>query len=498
MIEMMNRGQQTQTVSSVLCGFLLGLFLLGLLNGCGSGGSAGGSGGETPPQPPASVSAITVTSGTSFLSSPVRISFVVSNFTIGSPGAPHMRFTIDGGPANDFYIGTGNDPDIGVQRGGIHTHDAHWFSANAFDVFALSAGSHRVRLALVDASNAELASTIFNFTVQQPPVGDLQLQSVLGGLNGIVSMAQTSDGRIFINERGTGNVRVINPGWQLASTPFCQVSVQSVGEQGLLGLALDPNFAANQSLYVYYTRFGGTNRVSRLTNTGSGCSETVILDNLPTSGNHNGGIITFGPDGMLYIVIGDAEIPSSAQNVDSLAGKVLRVTSNGSPAPGNPFSSSSNAQKVYSYGHRNSFGLTFHPSTGVLWESENGPGDNDEVNRIVAGQNYGWPIVGGFTSNTSYKNPIVAYTPVIAPTGIIGIPASSSVYPSAYRGNLLMAVYIDGTLRLVVPNASNQDAPGTSSVAFTGGFGGLLSLMLGSDGYIYTTNGGVIYRVVPH
>jgi aldose sugar dehydrogenase len=166
------------------------------------------------------------------------------------------------------------------------------------------------------------------------------------------------------------------------------------------------------------------------------------------------------------------------------------VNTDGSAASGNPFSSSTNAnaKKVYSLGHRNSFGLTFHPSTGQLWESENGPNDNDEVNRIVAGGNYGWPNVGGIVSGSSYRNPVVAFNPVIAPTGIVGIPSTSSVYPSSYRGNVLVAAFNGGTIRLVT-------STGTTSVVYPGGVSGLLSLMLSSDGYVYASTADSIFRV---
>lgn len=410
-----------------------------------------------------------------------------------------MTLSIDGGPENDFYNGSGITSDNGVLLNGVHTHAVHWTSTNSFDLFGLAAGPHSVRLALVDG--AEVASTTENFTVQQPPSGDLQLQLVFSGLNFPVGLSLAPDGRIFYNERVTGAVRIINPTWQLDPTPFCQISVSINGEQGLLGLTLDPNFLSTGSVYVYYTVSGETmNRVSKLTNSGNGCIETIVLDNLPVSSIHNGGIVKFGPDGNLYVIIGDAANASNAQDLTSLAGKMLRVNPDGSAPSDNPFSSNPNlnAQKVFSYGHRNSYGFTFHPQTNDLWESENGPSDNDEVNRIIPGGNYGWPIVGGISGNPNYIDPIVAYNPVFAPTGIIAIPPNSSVYPPAYRGNLLMAAWNDGTIRLIVPNQSNPGLPGTTTVAYTGGVGGLLSLMLGSDGYVYVSNGDSIFRVIPH
>ncbi len=446
---------------------------------------------------------VAVTSGSTFLSSPVRISFSVSNFTIGLPGSPHLRLSIDGGPQNDFYNGPGINSDNGVLLGGVHTHFVHWASSDSFDLFGLAAGSHQVRLALVDGSNAELAgaSTIHNFTVQQPPTGDLQLQGVLIGLNFPVGLSLAPDGRIFYNERVTGAIRIINPGWQLDPATFCQISVAVSGEQGLLGLTLDPNFSSNGFVYVYYTVSGATmNRVSRFSKSGGVCTETIILDNLPVSSIHNGGIIKFGPDGKLYVVIGDAANSSNSQDLTSLAGKILRVNPDGSAPSDNPFFSNPNpnAQKVFSYGHRNSYGFTFHPQTNVLWESENGPSDNDEINRVVSGGNYGWPIVGGIAGQTGFIDPIVAFNPVIAPTGIIAIPGNSGVYPPVYHNNLLMAAWNDGTIRHVVLSGASFDQFGGTSVAYTGGQGGLLSLMLGADGYVYVSNGDAIFRVISH
>src|SRR5437016_3517821 len=364
--------------------------LLLSLASCSGGGSDGGG----TPQ-------VAVTSGTSFLSSPVRITFSVTNFTIGLPGTPHLRFSIDGGAPHDFYNGAGIDSNNGVLLNGLHTHFVHWTSRTSFDLFALSAGPHQVRLVLVDAANTELtnagAATIHNFMVQQPPIGDLHLESVLDGLDFPVGLSQAQDGRVFFNERLTGNF-------------------------------------------------------------------------------HNGGIIQFGPDGKLYIVIGDVGTASNAADKTSLAGKILRVNpADGSGLSDNPFFGSGNVNqdRVFSYGHRNSYGFTFHPQTQDLWESENGENDNDEINRIVAGGNYGWDSNQrmGMLNNPCCIDPIAVFFPlpcticVIAPTGIIAIPGNSFIYPQVFRNNLLVAAFIDGTIRLVTPDGTNPDLPGTTSVA---------------------------------
>ncbi|MEO5956436.1 MAG: PQQ-dependent sugar dehydrogenase [Nitrospiraceae bacterium] len=438
----------------------------------------------------------------------MRITFSLTDFTIGLPGTPHLRFSVDSGPLHDFYNGAGINSDNGVLLNGLHTHFVHWTSANSFNLFGLPVGTRQVRLALVDQNNQELsgASATHNFTVQQPPTGELLLQPVLEGLNFPVGLSLAPDGRIFYNELEAGRIRIINPNppWQLSPTPFCQIPVAVLGgEQGLLGLTLDPDFSSNRYVYVYYTAPGATmNRVARYTESNGVCTnETIILDSLPVSETHNGGIIQFGPDGKLYVVIGDARNPSNAQDLTSLAGKILRVNADGSAPPDNPFFSNANpnAKKVFSYGHRNSYGFTFHPQTKDLWESENGPNDNDEINRIIAGGNYGWDSNqrGGILNDPCCIDPLLVFNPVIAPTGIIAIPGGSSVYPPVYRNNLFMAVWIDGTIRHVILSGANLDQLGGSNAAYTGGVGGLRSLMLGADGYVYVSSRNGIFRLTP-
>jgi len=338
-----------------------------------------------------------------------------------------------------------------------------------------------------------------------PPAGSsaatLQLQPVLSNLNFPVALAQTPDGRVLYNERLTGNVRIVAPQWQLLSTPFCQIAVATSGEQGLLGLALDPNYAVNRFVYVYYTASGPLrNRVVRYTESGGLCTnETILLDNLPANANHNGGIIQFGPDGKLYVMTGDAQNQAAAQDLTSLAGKMLRINADGSDPVDNPFGANvnANAKKVFSYGHRNSFGFTFHGLTGHLWQTENGPTGNDEINRLVAGDNYGWPTVEGIAGNPAFHDPILAFTPSIAPTGIIAVPANTSVYPTDYGNNLLFVDFIEGKIRRVLLTGANLDQLGATTVVYGGGNGGLLSLMLGADGFIYVSNSSAIFRLLP-
>ena len=230
-----------------------------------------------------------------------------------------------------------------------------------------------------------------------------QADEFVGGFTFPVSFAFAPDGRMFVTEK-SGTIAAVTGG---VSSMWAQLPVTDTGEQGLLGLALHPEFAANGWLYVYHTDPGnGTNRVVRLTDSGGqGMGLTVVLDGIPRAAVHNGGVLAFGRDGTLFASTGDATVPDDAQDPASLAGKVLRVDEDGTPPATNPFPGS----PVYSYGHRNVFGLAVDPGTGTLWETENGPGADDEVNRIVAGGNYGWPTVTGDADRPEFVDPAYVF-----------------------------------------------------------------------------------------
>jgi glucose/arabinose dehydrogenase len=244
-----------------------------------------------------------------------------------------------------------------------------------------------------------------------------------------------------------------------------------------------------------------------------GSPPVVILDNIPANFAHNGGFIHFGSDGMLYIIVGENEVSSSAQDLTSLRGKILRVNPADGSAPGdNPFvtNANANAKKVYSLGHRNGFGFTFHSHTNDLWESENGENCCDEINRIRAGQNYGWPFISGIGSDpincSTCINPIFdSMAERLAPTGIVAF-REDSAYPMQYHNNLLFADFNFGQLhRIVLGGPSLTDLVSHSKACdpvASCGQGGLIAVMHGlnvpgQDGYIYVSSAtGSIFRVV--
>jgi glucose/arabinose dehydrogenase len=260
---------------------------------------------------------------------------------------------------------------------------------------------------------------------QSPQSEPFVVSTVVSGLNTPWDLAWGPDGMIWFSERG-GRISRLDPASGTRSTAG-SIEVHQSGEGGLMGIAFHPEFATSPYVYAMHTYgsfFSAHNKLVRMRWDGTklGPPET-LLEGLPGGGIHNGSRIVVGPDHMLYITTGDAGNGDVAQDVTSLGGKILRLTLDGRPAPGNPFNTA-----VWSYGHRNPQGLVFHPTTGVLYETEHGPSDNDEVNIIHRGRNYGWPTVHGFCDDDigperafcrahEVVEPLAAFTPTIAITG---------------------------------------------------------------------------------
>ena len=241
------------------------------------------------------------------------------------------------------------------------------------------------------------------------PSGFSQVQVALGLTNPTI-MQFAPDGRLFIAQQN-GILRVFKNGSMLTK-PFITVPVNFSGERGLLGIAFDPAFASNKFIYLYYTlSSGANNRISRFTASGDTVipgSEVLVLnlDPLSTATNHNGGTMQFGPDGKLYVGVGENANSANAQNLDTYLGKILRINTDGTPAAGNPFPTGSvQRRSVWEYGMRNPYTITFQPGTGKLFVNDVGQNAWEEINDCtIGGLNYGWPAAEGMSTNTLYTN----------------------------------------------------------------------------------------------
>jgi glucose/arabinose dehydrogenase len=211
------------------------------------------------------------------------------------------------------------------------------------------------------------------------------------------------------------------------------------GEGGLLGLALHPRFRRNRWVYAYIST-SRDNRIVRFRYAGGELGRPeVVLAGIPTAGHHNGGRLAFGPDGMLYASTGDAGQPGLAQDRDSRAGKILRITPRGEVPDGNPF-----GNHTWSYGHRNVEGIAFD-GRGRLWATEFGEQTTDELNLIRKGHNYGWPRVeGGDGRGGRFHDPFVTWRPTssCSPSGVA--IANGRAWVGALRGEALMEVVLNG------------------------------------------------------
>ena len=303
------------------------------------------------------------------------------------------------------------------------------------------------------------------------------------------SMVFTSPNRVLVTER-PGRVRVITDG-VLAADPIRVFSeVVSTAEEGLMGMTLDPDYETNKFIYLciaYEKNSQTVDKVIRLTDFGDSLgADTLIIDDIPAAKFHAGCRLGFGPDNKLYISTGDATQKESAQETDSLAGKMLRLEKDGSIPDDNPFPGSA----VYSLGHRNSQGFDWHPISGLLIATEHGPSGNDgpgggdEVNLVEAGKNYGWPVVSHTESAPGMVDPLIEFTPAVAPAS--GMFYSGNVFPQftnsflfgVLRGQGIIQVSFDPTDTTKV--TAYQKIPGVA-------VGRVRDVVQGPDGLIYFT-----------
>jgi glucose/arabinose dehydrogenase len=280
------------------------------------------------------------------------------------------------------------------------------------------------------------------------------------------AIAFLPDGSALVSERDRATIKRVSPSGTVRRVGTV-AGVRPSGEGGLLGIALSPRFESDHLLFAYFTA-GNENRIARMTYDGKGLSgQRTIFDGIPAGSIHNGGRIAFGPDGFLYVGTGEAGQRDPAQDRHSLGGKILRITAGGKPAPDNPFRGS----PVYSMGHRNVQGLAWD-SRGQLWASEFGQNTWDELNRIKAGGNYGWPVVEGRSGDSRFIDPVRQWhTDDASPSGIA--IAGNAVYMAALHGARLWQIPIPG------------GRAGTPKALLTGRYGRLRAVAVAPDGSLW-------------
>lgn len=315
------------------------------------------------------------------------------------------------------------------------------------------------------------------------------------------------DGRIFIAEKG-GNIMIYKNG-ALLSTPFIHLDPNQVDERGIGGVVLDPNFSTNQYVYIYYTTNESPvhNRLIRVTANGDvaldGSKITLLDIEAAESTFHHGGGMAFGPDGKLYLGVGEDHKPSNAPDLNTYKGKVLRLNPDGTAASGNPFSSSEKAKFVWTYGHRNPYTVSIQPGTGKIFVSEVGEWTWEEINDVTpGGKNFGWPSVEGFSNNTAFTNPVFSYSNLHGAPGNEGgcaitggtFMTTNTNYPSAYHGAFFYADFCNGWMRYLDLNN------GGDSKLFATGLGeGLIRVKTGPDGSLYHVGTGTqqgLYKII--
>lgn len=315
---------------------------------------------------------------------------------------------------------------------------------------------------------------------------------VASGLIGPTSMDFAPDGRLFVCLQ-SGQLRVIKNG-SLLPTPFVSLTVNALGERGLLGVAFDPNFAANNFVYVYYTAPSPAihNRVSRFTANGDVAvagSEVVLVDleNL-TETNHNGGAIHFGPDGKLYIAVGENANPANSQILTNRLGKVLRINSDGSIPADNPFFSTATGanRSIWALGLRNPFTFAFQPGTTRMFINDVGAGSWEEINDGIAGSNYGWNTCEGPCTppNSNFRDPLFQYGHGSTSTtgcAIVGGGFYNPVtiqFPASYVGKYFFADLCSGWIRVFDPTNN-------TAADFGSGIATPVDLKVAGDGSLY-------------
>lgn len=345
---------------------------------------------------------------------------------------------------------------------------------------------------------------------------DIEAETVADGLDHPWSLAFLPDGAMLVTERA-GRLRLIRDG-ELTGEPISGVpDVFSERQAGLLDVVLHPDFETNRYVYLSFAQ-GNTvlNRTAiargRLSEDESFLEDTEVIFQAQATkagGAHYGGRLLFTSDGMLLLTVGEGFIrPQQAQNPDNHFGSIVRLTDDGEPAPGNPFADGEEGDEaVWSFGHRNPQGIAIEPVSGDVWAHEHGPRGGDEINRIVAGSNYGWPersngthYDGGDIPNHAdgdgFEHPLLFWTPSIAPSGMAFYDGSD--FP-AWQGDLFVGALAGSHLHRV--DLEDGEIVGQEELLSDLGVR-IRDVRMGPDGALYILTDepepdGALMRVVP-
>lgn len=328
------------------------------------------------------------------------------------------------------------------------------------------------------------------FAKTQP--GAFRVETVTEGLEVPWAIEFLPDGAMLVSER-PGRLRVIRNG-RLEPQPIAGVpAVVEQGEGGLMDIALHPQFEQNQWIYLSYTVRGDAGdlrtRVSRFRLTDAGLTESkVIFPGVagPAGATHFGSRLAFGPDGKLYITLGERANPSRAQDLRDPSGKTLRLNDDGSIPTDNPYVNRSDARpEIFSYGHRNPQGMAIQPGTGLIFQTEHGPSGydgprgGDEVNIVEAGRNYGWPEISYDQQAPGMVSPLLLYESAIAPAGATFYTGTAfpqwqnDFFFANLRGQSLIRVVLNGSQVLGQETLLNRE------------YGRLRDVQQGPDGFLY-------------
>ena len=355
------------------------------------------------------------------------------------------------------------------------------------------------------SDDVKVESEKLNFTVE----------TIAQGLSIPWGMAALPDGGMLITER-TGTLRLLDTNGKLHPNPIQGTpDVRSSGQGGLLDVALHPDYKNNGWIYLSYSSPKASGESGRGANTAlmraklknhQLIEQQLLFKALPnySAGQHYGSRITFDSDNHVYMTIGDRGGRDETQSLNNYRGKIIRLHDDGSIPTDNPYLSTVDAKpEIWSWGHRNPQGMEQHPETGKIWAHEHGPKGGDELNLIVKGQNYGWPIatygvnysgtkITDIVSRPDMVSPVTYWVPSIAPCGMAFVQGNNY---SGWKNNILV-----GSLKFQqIQRLEITDGKMTHKEVLLDGVGRVRALEQGADGYIYVAveTGGRIMRLIP-